>query len=56
MTLNKTDSLTVIFYDLMQPLPIDPVSASLKVINLFIFQLLVDNALLDFLEKRQIGS
>jgi hypothetical protein len=35
MTLNKTDSLTVIFYDLMQPLPIDPVSASLKV-NLFL--------------------
>jgi hypothetical protein len=31
MTLNKTDSLTVVFYDLMQPLPIDPVSASLKV-------------------------
>lgn len=31
MTLNKTDSLTVMFYDLMQPLPIDPVSASLKV-------------------------
>jgi hypothetical protein len=31
MTLNRTDSLTVIFYDLLQPLPIDPVASSLKV-------------------------
>jgi hypothetical protein len=34
MTLNRTDSLTVIFYDLLQPLPIDPVASSLKVIFL----------------------
>lgn len=32
MTLNRTDSLTVIFYDLLQPLPIDPVASSLKVL------------------------
>ncbi len=31
LVLNKTDSLTVLFYDLLYPLPIDPVSASLKV-------------------------
>ena len=29
--LNKTDSLTVIFHDLLEPLPIDEVATSLKV-------------------------
>ena len=31
LTLNRTDSLTVIFYDLLQPLPIDLVASTLKV-------------------------
>jgi hypothetical protein len=33
LTLNRTDSLTVIFYDLLEPLPIDPVASTLKVIS-----------------------
>ena len=30
--LNKTDSLSVIFHDILEPLPIDDVAASLKVL------------------------
>lgn len=42
--LNKTDSLSVIFHDLLEPMPIDEVAVSLKV-NLSFIQLLVDNSI-----------
>lgn len=33
LVLNKTDSLSVIFHDLLEPMPIDEVAISLKVLN-----------------------
>lgn len=53
MTLNRTDSLTVIFYDLLQPLPIDETASSLKVLYI-LSKILVDNALLNIIQKRSI--
>lgn len=39
LVLNKTDSLSVIFHDLLEPMPIDEVAVSLK--------LMVDNSILN---------
>lgn len=46
MVINKTDSLSVVFHDYLEPLPKDIVAANLK--------LLVDNSILSYIKDGDI--